>query len=187
MRLRSISPVLAAIALLLGATASFSGTENSQLGANKQSSKPNSAGGITFSCDTSSSTPITIVRISREGRQEESPMLYWIRKYFPSSSRAQQLCQQVSVKLQNYYDNGELKNFFLASGWVEGQPVACIAEKEGSECTKDRVLFTLETTDKPGNALYEMIATNFQRKLPEERPPTTRGDFPTRLGFWLLF
>ena len=100
--------------------------------------------------------------------------------------RDEELCQQVAAKLQNYYENDELKNFALASGWVDGQPVVCIEQTKDSGCTQDRVLFTLETTNKPGNALYEMLAADLQEQQ-EERPPT-RGDFPTRFGFdWLLF
>ena len=196
MRFKFISPVLAAIALLLGTTASFGGTENSRLDANKQSSQPTpaaapaqestSARGMNFICDTSSDTPITIARISLEDSQEERPMLHWKKEYFPSRSQAEELCQQVAAKLQNYYENDELKNFALASGWVDGQPVVCIEQTKDSDCTQDRVLFTLETTNKPGNALYEMLAADLQEQQ-EERPPT-RGDFPTRFGFdWLLF
>ena len=194
MRFKSISPVLAASALLLGATASFGETENSRLDANKQSGKPNAialpteestpATGTTFVCDTSTDLPITIVR--QEGSQEDRPILHWKPEYFPSPSKAEELCQQFATKLQNYYENGELKNFVLTAGQVDSQSVVCIEDTDGS-CAQDRVLFTLQTTDDPNNALSEMITGDLQGQLQKDSI-RTRGHFRARFGFdWLLF
>ena len=193
MKFKSISPLLAAIALLLGATASFS-AENSRLDANKQSDKPNiialptqestPATGTTFVCDTNSNPPITIVR--QEGSQEDRPILHWKSEYFPSPSNAEELCQQVSTKLQNYYENGELNKFVLTAGQVDSQSVVCIEDTDGS-CAQDRVLFALQTTEDPSNALSEMIAGDLQEQL-EKDSIRTRGHFRARFGFdWLLF
>ncbi|MGK7872546.1 MAG: COP23 domain-containing protein [Xenococcaceae cyanobacterium] len=193
MKFKLISPVLAAIALALSATASFSNTHNSwssgnkswdrpstpeqskQIPENQETSKqsvPTSETSISFRCETSSGTPITVARISESDSQKDQHVLRWVTQHFPDSSKAQELCRTVAAKLQNYYDTGELKNMSL----VLDQPVVCVEENQDSSCTPDRVLFTLETTDNPRDVLNDMISEDLS-------PIQTRGAFKLPFGF----
>ena len=66
-------------------------------------------------------------------------------------------CQLVSIRLQNFYDNGTLDYF--VSGNINKHPVICVAESKDEECVdEDKIVLTLQP-DKTNEEVKEAIST----------------------------
>ncbi|MGK7872545.1 MAG: COP23 domain-containing protein [Xenococcaceae cyanobacterium] len=202
MKFKLVSSVLAAIALALSATASFSNTHNSWSGGNKGWDRPStpeestpipenqetstqsaltSETSISFICETSSGTPITVARIFEPGSQKDQHVLRWVTQHFPDFTKAQELCQTVAAKLQNYYDNGELKNMSLVLDKGpdnSNQLTVCVEEIKRNCILSDRVLFTLET-DNPEKVSKDIFSEDWRQQRIIDR-----GVFKLPFGFF---
>lgn len=134
---------------------------------------PSHAESTTFRCVTYNGEPTTIAHIlSKDGRQEEVPFFNWDRAF--SSSRAKQLCEQVSKKLQSHSKNAQ--EIFLSTGQVEGKAVVCFAKTSNERCSSNsEKLFTLAPTDDPNLVLSKLADRSVTNTL-NESSGRTYGD-----------
>lgn len=125
MKLQYFSPVFAAAAIALGTPPALSDSAPTQ--------------GKTIFCQIRNGTPTTIARTA-DG--ESLPLFHWRTDALPDSLNPQQLCQDVSEKLQNYYaEGGQISSFRTHE--QAGLPAVC-AEATVGRCSL--VLFTLAPT-----------------------------------------
>ncbi|MGK7873643.1 MAG: COP23 domain-containing protein [Xenococcaceae cyanobacterium] len=126
---KSVSIVLSATAIALGATATFS----------QESSQPR----ITFVCAPTVEPPTTFAYIQNQVTLE--PVMSWYSEYLLPGSEAAELCQKVAEKLQSKYDRGQ--KYFLATERVDDRWKVCLVSTEGEECNSNNSeeLFSLNT------------------------------------------
>ena len=137
-----------------------------------QSSTP---GNTTFFCGNLDSVPVTIARTSTG----EVPIIFWNSPDLgESDSNPQERCEDVSAKLQTYYECGELNYIttgrYCPAGRESCQDFACVAQDKDEGC-KGRFLFPLKLTDPydtPGNALQRIMRI----RVSSDTPPT--GETP---------
>ncbi len=189
-----MSPILTAIVLLFSGQASFSHpyqaieTENSLGERETPSTQVNSSPlnnlaetdtqpGLNFTCDTSHNSPITMAHFTQGEIETTVPFLQWTGEPFILTNVAEEFCNNVSAKLQQYYQNNDADFEFstLIVEEIDETSVVCIEAILDQGCTPDGVLFSLEGVDNPQKILTQMIAD----ELPE---PPTRGDFRLPLG-----
>ncbi len=120
------SPVVAAVAIALGAT--------SALGESTPTQEK------TIFCETSSGTPTTMAKTAEGG---SLPIFHWRTDALPEYLNSEQLCQDVSDKLQTYSSEGGRVSSFKTHEQA-GLPAVC-AEETAGNCSL--VLFTLEPSD----------------------------------------
>ncbi|MDV2998304.1 MAG: hypothetical protein N4J56_008009 [Chroococcidiopsis sp. SAG 2025] len=117
------------------------------------SSQPAPAGEkVTFVCGTNNGVPTTLARTATKS----VPVIRWSSNHFKGSQwTPRKRCQEVSKKFQTYYQNGALN--YLTTGYDKktGQPVICVADREGGSCTG--VLFTLKPGSNPGEVLQNLV------------------------------
>jgi len=104
---------------------------------------------VNFLCDESGTDPMTIAR-SPNG---DLPVVRWqytgFRDYPPLTR-----CRMVSPRFQEYDQNGTL--VYMTTGWMNQQPVICVASSLGGECTG--LLLTLRHEgDNPQEVLERLI------------------------------
>lgn len=125
MSIKKLSPIFVVSAIALSATSAF--------GESTQSSNQ------VISCQVNNGTPITVAHVGGE----TTPIFHWRSDVLlPQSKDPQQLCNEVSAKLNNYSGSS------LGFGSYEqgGLPTICAEETPG-ECSL--VLVTLAAADKP--------------------------------------
>ena len=116
MKCKFLSPILAAAALSVTATAAFS------------ESRP-----ITFSCETINGVPTTVA--TADGKTGN--VFQWYADALPASVNPQQKCQEVTNKLQaSTRNSGTIPGIF--AGEISGLPVVCFQNTQG-KCSE--VLF----------------------------------------------
>lgn len=104
---------------------------------------------VRFECHISPMNIPTTYAITASGPK---PIIRWTSEYFSGSGYTPEVrCQQVAARFQNFYNSGMLK--YLASGYVNNQPVICVAQTQYSGCHANTVLFTL----KPGSDANERL------------------------------
>ncbi|MFB2967980.1 COP23 domain-containing protein [Aerosakkonema sp. BLCC-F183] len=104
----------------------------------------------TFFCGTSNGVPATMARTPRG----EMPMILWNSPTIVPSGDTQKQCEDVSNRLQSYYNNGTFK--YITTRRMNGQTVACVAEQNNDEATcSGDPLFALNIPPqtKPADAL----------------------------------
>ena len=124
-------------------------------------SSPASAEKATFVCSASNGIPTTVAQTSRG----KVAVIRWSSDYFSGSGwTPQKRCQEVSKKFQNYYQSGALN--YLTTGIMNGQPVICIAKREGGGCSG--LLFTLkrERNVTPAQKLQQLLAVRVRASGP---------------------
>ena len=136
MSLKSLSPICAGVAIAMGATSAFA---ESSISSNR----------IIF-CENSHGMLTTMAR-TVEG--ENLPIFHWQAESLPESSNLQQLCNNVSTKLDNYITQGSTISSFGSYEQV-GLPTIC-AESQPAQCSL--VLFTLAPTDNPINESNKVL------------------------------
>ncbi len=189
-----MTPILTAIVLLASVQASFSHphqaieTKNSSEESETLSTQVNSSPltnlaetdtqpSLNFTCDTSQNLPMTMAHFTQGEIEQSVPFLQWTGGPFSLTNVAEDFCNNVSAKLQQYYQNNDADFEFstLIVEEIDEIPVVCIEAILDQGCTPDGVLFSLEGVDNPQKILTQMIAD----QLPE---PPTRGDFRLPLG-----
>ena len=204
MKLTTISPMLTILATIATSTASFSQAhvtssetavadlvnhENNVTTTIAESANSfnelyatSTAPEISFFCEESNEIPTTVVRFYNSDEQQDLAFLQWLANYFPATNQAQQLCESVSAKLQDYYENNDVdfEYFSLVVRNINNQSVACIEESMESGCANNGILFSFNDVSNPNDALSDMLG----EQLKETMNPT-RGDF--RLPLYNLF
>ncbi len=77
---------------------------------------------------------------------------------------AEQICKETVAKLQNRHNQNQLK--FVASGVVEGQPVACFVDTNNNKCnSNDDKLFSFNpaTVENPTCTLHQLYSENLKQ------------------------
>jgi hypothetical protein len=89
-------------------------------------------------------------------RQGNIRIIGWKSEFFNKFGwDAQKRCDQVTPKLQKFYDSGQLQ--YLATGQANGYPIVCGLKQENEECNGDRQLFTLKPHDDPTQVLLQLL------------------------------
>ena len=120
-----------------------------------------------FFCGKSNGILATIART----KNIEVPMVFWDSPDLGKSNLSpQELCDQVSEKLQNYYSRGELNYITTGTDCPGGidscQTFACVAQIEEEGC-RGRFLFAIQLADPfdtPNKALQRILRT----RVPQE-------------------
>lgn len=204
MKLTATSPFLAVIAIIATSTASFSQVDNDSLGTKLANLSPqeaqstilitesgnnyhnlsasNTSPAISFFCGESNQIPTTMVRFASTDAQQDLAFLRWLENYLPANDKPQELCESVSAKLQDYYENNDIdfEYFSLVVRNIDNESVACIEEGMESGCAENGILFSFNDVSNPNDALSEMLGEELQATMTQ-----TRGDF--RLPLFNLF
>ena len=148
--------------------------------------QPSAASTVNVSCLTTSEAPQVVADAARQDRSKQVIMLTFLPEYFSEQIAVQQ-CQTTAVTLQQLYEDGGAE--YLASDTLNGLPTVCSVERRGMGCNSygAQVLFTLNNTVDPSQALYDMLGSNFKQS---ERPdPRTVSRIYTRIGTrgWWIF
>jgi hypothetical protein len=168
-------------------------TNNStETNVNTEESNPEVSNKATFGCEAKEDLLLTVAKI--EGK-DDIAIFDWDEQHFNDRVKAKEICEKAATKLQGFYDRGTLQNISFASGNIDDTPLLCIQEiKEGetlngrsSKCVDtDEVLVTLDSSQKAGKVLCDVIVEEAQR--PAVCKTITRGDFTMRFRFnWLPF
>ncbi|WP_293157547.1 MULTISPECIES: COP23 domain-containing protein [unclassified Microcoleus] len=104
----------------------------------------------TFFCGTSNGEPATLVR----GRNRNFPLIRWTDNSFPQPWNPQQRCEEISQRLQRFYDNKVL--YYISAKTWRGQPVLCITDDRG-KCRDDGLLVTLKSGTNLQKTLERLI------------------------------
>jgi hypothetical protein len=80
------------------------------------------------------------------------PVIRWQSNFFPPPYTPMRRCQEITGRFNKFYNQGILD--YMATGTVENSPVICA----GMNCSKETVLITLKSDQKPAQALQEMLA-----------------------------
>ncbi len=131
--------------------------------------QPSTATTINIVCKTNASMPTVIATSSEPDSKKDVTLLSFLPQYFSSQS-AIQSCQNAAKRLQALYNKDDAN--YLTSDKLNAQPVICAVERRGIGCNHNsaQVLFTLEPTANPTQALYEMLGQDFK----QPQPPNVR-------------
>ncbi|MBN3889368.1 MAG: hypothetical protein HWQ43_09365 [Nostoc sp. JL31] len=139
MKLASLTNVLVAGAIALGATATIN-----------QPSQAESRRG--FYCDTSGNKPVTVYK-NPKGVIE--PWVRWTSNYFKDAGYNKLTrCQEVSQRLETYRRNRNLR--FITVGKMNGQNVICTANQVSGRC--ENLILTLKPNEDGVQALNNLLA-----------------------------
>lgn len=89
-----------------------------------------------FACDT------TNIATTVETQRGAVPIIEWQDSSFAGSVTPQQRCQTASQKLQQLYNNGEIK--YIRTDMVNNSPVVCGVSKIESSCLPNGILASLK-------------------------------------------
>lgn len=133
--------LLATIAISLAATPAYS--------------EANSSSKITFSCQTNNDTLTTLAQTSTG---QTLPIFHWNKKALPAKTNLQEICIDVSEKLENYLvAEGDLSSISFKSARLDNIPAICLAGEQ-NDC--NLLLITLAPVEKPiktANKVLESI------------------------------
>ena len=170
MKTKYISACLATGLLALGASSSWA--ESSSV------SKPN------FSCQVNEGIPTTVAH--KSSGESVLPVFHWKTEALPTSMDAQQLCDRVSAKLEDYSTQDyDLSNVGFSSAEQAGLPAICATGKDNGDCSL--VLFTLAPADNPVNRANEVLTAILDKSLQTNKLVSSdRGvqSFSYQVNFW---
>jgi hypothetical protein len=155
------------------------------LGATAALSLPSKASNVQVTCKTNASTPTVILTLVSAGTVKDYTILSFLPEYF-SAADAVQNCQNTATTLQAVYDTDSSK--YLTTDKLNDQPVVCSVERRGIGCNhySAQVLFSLQPTANPSQALYEMLGSDFkQAQRPDAR--TISRTYTDTKPFWWPF
>ena len=171
MTIKHLSALLATSALAVAATPAFA--ESSQL--------PD----VNFACQTGD-VPTTVAQTADDSVSK--PIFHWKSDVLPGSLNAEQLCNSVAAKLEDYSAKGfDLSSIKFNSGEQAGLPAIC-ASGEARGC--DLVLFTLAPAKEPFKVANDVLNDILDKSLQgEKREYRVRGIQSTsyQVDFWSLF
>jgi hypothetical protein len=132
-----LTQALVGFAFAIGATVTFSQPSHAR---------------DTFFCGMSNGQPATIVRNSK---WENIPMIRWVDDSFPPPWKPTRRCEEISARFQRFLDNGLLR--YLKGGWLNGQPVLCVAAYKGGPCLPNGLIVTLKPDSNPERILNALL------------------------------
>lgn len=127
--------------------------------------KPSTANTINITCEVNDSVPTVMATLPEQNSSENIPVLNFVPKYF-SPSEALKNCQETASRLQSLYEEGNAH--YLTADQFNGQPAVCTVERRGIGCDhySAHVLFPLNKGESSGQALYEMLGSDFKQSSP---------------------
>ncbi len=128
---------------------------------------------LSFECQIDSRIPTTIARANQNERSwryaernRTQAIFHWKQEVIPSSYDAQQLCETVSSRLNDYFERHDERSTIIFHGDEQGGlPVICATDANNT-CA---VLFTLAPTDNPVAAANEVLTGILDRNLQSNR------------------
>lgn len=105
-----------------------------------------------FTCDTSSGVPATVVQSPQHGTVR---IIEWKTTEFGDDFNPQKRCGVVSEKFQQYAQAGTLKYF--TTGSVNRQPVICAVASQNAPCNSESMLYTLKQGSNPSETLKQLL------------------------------
>ncbi|MBW4491544.1 MAG: COP23 domain-containing protein [Oscillatoria princeps RMCB-10] len=140
--------------------------------------QPSAASQIKVRCETINGTPTTVLSVSEGGQTKEGAILHWSAEVLPPSENPQELCQQVSPKLESAYSQNEV---YLATGKVDGKPSVCAETTSGSGCNRSNVLFSLEPNENGDlSEVNKVLDGILNSRLNQGESKVVRGDGSSR-------
>jgi len=111
---------------------------------------------LTYSCESRESGLALMARPSGEGRSmDEVAVFNW--SGLPTTANANQICQRVQGKLQQYASNSEIHNIYgFAVYEINGKPSVCLDQQATDSCTQ--VLFDSHDINQPNASEAEIVA-----------------------------
>lgn len=110
----------------------------------------------TFVCATSNGSLATIARTSQN---REIPLILWNSpNIVPTADSPQKRCDDVSSRLQTYYNNGTFK--YITTRRMNGQTVACVVQQndDNASCSGEPLFaLNLPPESRPGDTLQSIF------------------------------
>ena len=135
----------------------------------------------TFSCQTENETPTTI---AKKADGQDLTIFHWRNEVLPEYLNPQQLCEEVTQKLQTYATEGHQLSSFKTHD-LDGIPLIC-AEETAGDCSL--VLFTLNASNnqRESNLILGQILDDTLKG--EEIISVERGVqfYGYKVNFWSL-
>ncbi len=151
MKIKHLSVLLASGFLTLGASPTMA-----------ESSESNE---LSFSCQVNQGIPTTMAQ-QTDGKTSV-PVFHWKNDVLPSSANAEQLCNSVSAKLEDYSAQGyDLSSLSFGASEEAGLPAICANTSESRGCSK--VLFTLAPAEKPEIVADEVLTAILDKNLQQK-------------------
>ncbi|ELS02346.1 hypothetical protein Xen7305DRAFT_00020600 [Xenococcus sp. PCC 7305] len=134
-----------------------------------------------ISCQTSGAVPATI---AKRADGEALTIFHWKDEVLPEYLNAQELCAEVSQKLQDYAASGHQLSSFKTHD-LDGVPLICAEENTG-DCSL--VLFTLNATNNQGDSNMILGQILDDKLKGEEIISIERGVqfYGYKVNFWSL-
>ncbi|MGL4497725.1 MAG: COP23 domain-containing protein [Planktothrix sp.] len=121
------------------------------IGLSAPSAQSTSAQSITYSCESRESGIALMARPSGEGRSMNQVAVFnW--SGLPTTANANQICQSVQGKLQQYASHQEIYGFAVYE--INGKPSVCLDQQATDSCTQ--VLFDSQDINQPNASAAEM-------------------------------
>ncbi|NEQ38565.1 MAG: hypothetical protein F6K40_20745 [Okeania sp. SIO3I5] len=121
--------------------------------------------------------PATIIRSSSK---PDVPMFFWKDTSWGPEWTPQTRCQEVSRRLQIYYNNGIIDYIF--SGRLNNYPTLCVSKEiKDSPCNDRNLLITLKSGENADDVLQEIIAFRHSGGLTVKR---NGGSYVSVLKYW---
>ena len=167
MKFKYISLILASIAIALTATPVLTASTNNS--------------NQTIYCQSDGETPTTI---AKKADGQDLTIFHWRNEVLPEYLNPQQLCQEVSQKLQTYATEGNQLSSFKTYD-LDGIPLIC-AEEIAGNCSL--VLFTLNASSSQGDSNMILRQILDESLKGEEIISTERGVqfYGYKVNFWTL-
>jgi hypothetical protein len=146
-------------------------------------SQASKASEVQVTCMTDASTPRVIISLNQQGTTKDYTILKFVPEYF-SPTDAGENCQHTAQKLQAMYDTGSSR--YLTTDKLNEQPVVCSVERRGIGCNHHsaEILFSLNPTVNPAQALYEMLGSDFKQAQRLNTRTISRTYTDTRPIWW---
>lgn len=87
-------------------------------------------------------------------------LINWVRTH-SDQWKPRERCIEVSRRFQTFLDNGQLK--YIRTGFINQQPVICVANTRGGACPSDNVLITFKPGTNPEKVLIQLV--DFRRTV----------------------
>lgn len=166
MKMKLWSPVLAGAVIIMSAASAIG-----------QSQSP----GIKFTCETRNGIPTTMATASQAKSQA---VFHWRADPWFHNRSPEQLCQEVSKKLQSYYDGGGQGSSFNVHETAINRQAICVESSNGNSCS--RTLFTLASNydrEESEKVLDRILDSKLKTASSQERGDHRRIN---RVSLWAL-
>jgi hypothetical protein len=155
------------------------------LGALAVFTQPSMADKVNVTCQADGSAPTIKASISEgsASKSEDISILSFLPQYF-SLEDAVQNCQKTAQILQSLYSSGDAN--YLATDKLNAKPVVCAVGRRGIGCDhySAEILFALDPTVNPSQALYEMLGSPFKQAQPPDIRTVSRIYTDIKPSWW---